>query len=84
MTILYFKVGWYKICLQRQKTKTGVEFDTVSYNIFMEMAGEEHIDKESGIMMAQSDDFFDNDILPEVTNPWHKDVVYNVSSSFLQ
>lgn len=53
------------------------KFDTVSYNIFMKMAGEQGIDKQSGIMLAQSDDFFDNDTLPEVTNPWHKDVVYN-------
>lgn len=56
----------------------------MSYNIFMEMAGGRQIDRESGIMAAQSDDYFDNDTLPEVTNPWHKDVVYNVSSSFLQ
>lgn len=44
-----------------------------------EIQGEGLVNEEIGIMVVPSYDYYDDDSVPEVTNPWIKDTVYNVN-----
>lgn len=92
MTTNFFHVCTYKVrCGKAKKTHTFFFFiiialDAISYEKFMNMVGntkEKNRDDinhtEMGIMAVPSWDYYDDETVPEYSNPWIKDVVYNVS-----
>ncbi|KAI8982187.1 hypothetical protein BDF20DRAFT_817919 [Mycotypha africana] len=58
------------------------KFDTVSYRKFMSLARDNKAGKH-GIMVMPSYDYYEDASIAEISHPWFKDVVENVSVSFI-